>query len=80
MCADFFLRLLADFIVTKVFSPSSALFFVFFCLDDESEHSALGSAEHFSCSFAVAHVPVPHVIAGVSPVDDWRMRTKCIGS
>ena len=65
MCADFFLSLLADFVVTNVFSSSFLLDFVFlFRLYDDTKHSALSGAEHsFSCSFAVAQVP--WVVVGV---------------
>ena len=48
MCAVFFLSIFACFVVAKFFFS----FFVFsFCLDDQSERSALGSAEHFFVFF-----------------------------
>ena len=52
------------------FSHSSFYFVFSFCLDDESEHPALGSAEHVSCSFVVAHVPAPQIIVGVTRVSN----------
>ena len=67
MCAVFFLSLLADFVVTNVFSSSFLLICVFsFCLPHESKHSALCSARRFFVFFVVAHVPAPYVIVGVT--------------
>ena len=49
------------------FPSEISLFFLFiFCLNDETKHSALGGAEHFSCSFVPAHLQAPHVIGLVS--------------
>ena len=41
------------------FPPVSffVLFIICHCLEDESKHSVLCSAEHFSCSSVVTHVP-----------------------
>ena len=60
--------------IRMYFSPVS--FFVFsLCLDDESKHAVLCSAEHFSCSSVVAHVPAPYVIVGVTTA--WKRCDRC---
>ena len=48
------------------FPPVSFFFVLSSRLHDQSKHSALNGAEHFSCSFVVANVPAPYVSVGVT--------------
>ena len=63
---------------SRVSLPPLAFFlFVFaFSLYDESKHTALRDTEPFSCSFAVAHVPAPYVIVGVTTAPNRRSRCR----
>ena len=72
--------ILAYFVVTNVFCSSSLFIFVFsFCLHIATKRPALCCADHFLCSFVVAHVPAPYVSVGVSTASNRcsRCRRKC---